>query len=169
MQDVATLKSQLPKLMNFILVDNPYCNHLDFIWSINVNSQINDPIKAILKETDDMDWKYTGPSPSTMNQETSNDALSNTIDRMPNVINNMDNLEFFEDNLDTIITQTMPRSIEQNGTTEFQQQRKFLNIILRKLLKFVKYIDKEKQSLWNKLSKWNDYMTTRLASFKKLF
>lgn len=162
--------------MDFILVDNPYCNHLDFMWSINVNSQINDPIKAILKETDTLDWKYTGPSPSTVIQETNNDEPSNTVDRMPNSINNMENLpdmDFFEDNLDTIITKTMPRSVEKNDITEFQRQQAVLNIILRNLMNFVKSIDMKKKSLrdgfTNELSEWNDHIVTRLARIQKFF
>ncbi|VVC24410.1 Partial AB-hydrolase lipase domain,Alpha/Beta hydrolase fold [Cinara cedri] len=169
-KDVAKLKSQLPKLMDFVLVDNPYCNHLDFMWSINVNSQINDPIKAILKETDVMAWKYTGPRPSTTIQETNNDGLSNAVDRMPNSINNMEtlpDLDFFEENLDTIIAKTMPRSVEENDVTEFQRQREVLNIILRNLMNFIKSIDMRKKSLQdgftNELSEWNDHVATRLA------
>jgi len=56
------LKSQLPRLMDAVMIDNPYFNHLDFMWSIEVNERVNDPIKEILRKTDDMDWKYSGPN-----------------------------------------------------------------------------------------------------------
>ncbi|XP_022178043.1 gastric triacylglycerol lipase-like [Myzus persicae] len=62
-QDVMKLKSQLPRLMDAVMIGNPYFNHLDFLWSIEVNERVNDPIKEILRKTDDKDWKYSGPNP----------------------------------------------------------------------------------------------------------
>lgn len=62
-QDVMRLKSQLPKLMDAVMIDNPYCNHVDFLWSLKVNEHVNDPIKETLRKTDDVNWKYSGPNP----------------------------------------------------------------------------------------------------------
>lgn len=59
------LKAQLPKLVDVILVKNPYCNHVDFLWSLKVNEHVNNPVKEILKKTDDINWEYLGPSPFT--------------------------------------------------------------------------------------------------------
>jgi len=56
------LKSQLPRLMDAVMIDNPYFNHLDFMWSIEVNERVNDPIKETLRKTDNMDWEYSGPN-----------------------------------------------------------------------------------------------------------
>ncbi|CAH1737543.1 unnamed protein product [Aphis gossypii] len=62
-QDVMRLKSQLPRLMDAVMIDNPYCNHVDFLWSLKVNEHVNDPIKETLRKTDDVNWKYSGPNP----------------------------------------------------------------------------------------------------------
>jgi len=56
------LKSQLPRLIDAVMIDNPYFNHLDFIWSTEVNERINDPIKEMLRKTDGVDWEYSGPN-----------------------------------------------------------------------------------------------------------
>ncbi|XP_008186492.2 lipase 3-like [Acyrthosiphon pisum] len=61
-QDVMKLKSQLPRLIDAVMIDNPYFNHLDFMWSTEVNERVNDPIKETLRKTDDMDWEYSGPN-----------------------------------------------------------------------------------------------------------
>jgi len=44
------------------MIDNPYFNHLDFIWSTEVNERVNDPIKEMLQKTDNVDWEYSGPN-----------------------------------------------------------------------------------------------------------
>lgn len=62
------LKAQLPKVMNTIPVNNPHFNHVDFLWSINVKQQVNNPVKEILRNTDDMEWKYLGPGPTMVNE-----------------------------------------------------------------------------------------------------
>lgn len=56
------LKSQLPRLIDAVMIDNPYFNHLDFMWSIEVNERVNDPVKELLEKTDDMDWEYSRPN-----------------------------------------------------------------------------------------------------------
>lgn len=61
------LKTQLPKLMDVILVNNSNCNHLDFLASLKVNEHINNPIKEILHKTDDTKWIYSGPNPNMTN------------------------------------------------------------------------------------------------------
>jgi len=48
--------------MDAVMMGNPYFNHLDFLWSIEVNERVNDPIRETLRKTDDMDWKYSGPN-----------------------------------------------------------------------------------------------------------
>lgn len=60
------LKSQLPRLMDAVMIDNPYCNHVDFLWSLKVNEHVNDPIKETLRKTDDVNWKYSEPNPSKL-------------------------------------------------------------------------------------------------------
>uniref|UniRef100_A0A2S2P304 Lipase 3 n=1 Tax=Schizaphis graminum TaxID=13262 RepID=A0A2S2P304_SCHGA len=62
-RDVMRLKSQLPRLIDAVMIDNPYCNHVDFLWSLKVNEHVNDPIKETLRNTDDVNWKYSGPNP----------------------------------------------------------------------------------------------------------
>jgi len=56
------LKSQLPRLIDAVMIDNPYFNHVDFLWSTEVNKRVNDPIKETLRKTDSVDWKYSGPN-----------------------------------------------------------------------------------------------------------
>ncbi|XP_025198658.1 lipase 3-like [Melanaphis sacchari] len=62
-QDVMRLKSQLPRLIDAVMIDNPYCNHVDFLWSLKVNEHVNNPIKETLRKTDDVSWRYSGPNP----------------------------------------------------------------------------------------------------------
>lgn len=46
--------------MNFVRVDNDYCNHVDFLWSKLVKPLVNDPVCGILAKTDDPAFEYTG-------------------------------------------------------------------------------------------------------------
>jgi len=57
------LKSLLPRLIDAVMIDNPYFNHLDFMWSTEVNERVNNPIKELLEKTDDMEWEYSRPNP----------------------------------------------------------------------------------------------------------
>jgi len=62
------LKVQLPRLIDIVLINNSYCNHLDFIASLKVNEHVNNPIKKILRITDDKDWVYSGPNPNMVDE-----------------------------------------------------------------------------------------------------
>lgn len=63
------LKAELPKIVDVILVNNSHCNHLDFLFSLKVTEHVNDPIKEILRMTDDPGWVYSGPSPRTIRKD----------------------------------------------------------------------------------------------------
>lgn len=63
-KDVMRLKSQLPKLMDVVPVDSPRCNHVDFLWSLDVTKRVNVNVTDILQKTDHADWEYTGPPAS---------------------------------------------------------------------------------------------------------
>lgn len=56
------LKHQLPNLMDAFPVNCPHFNHVDFLWSVDVMKQINEPVKEILEKTDDSNWKYLRPN-----------------------------------------------------------------------------------------------------------
>lgn len=55
------LKSQLPKLVDVVPVDSSRCNHVDFLWSLEVTKQVNVKVTEILQKTDHPDWEFTGP------------------------------------------------------------------------------------------------------------
>lgn len=59
-EDVMRLKSQLPKLVDVVPVDSSRCNHVDFLWSLDVTKQVNVKVTEILQKTDHPDWEFTG-------------------------------------------------------------------------------------------------------------
>jgi len=80
------LKSQLPKLMDFVPVDSPRCNHVDFLWSLDVTKQVNAKVTEILLKTDHADWEYTGPPSGscTDTEGTGGNDSQTTKERQPN-------------------------------------------------------------------------------------
>ncbi|XP_001952550.2 lipase 3 [Acyrthosiphon pisum] len=85
-EDVMRLKSQLPKLMDFVPVDSPRCNHVDFLWSLDVTKQVNAKVAEILQKTDHADWEYTGPPSGscTDTDGTGGNDSQTTKERQPN-------------------------------------------------------------------------------------
>lgn len=63
------LKAQLPKIMDAVLIYSPSFNHFDYLWSKNVNEQINDPVINVLNTTDNMNWKYSGSILKVLNNK----------------------------------------------------------------------------------------------------
>lgn len=83
-KDVMRLKLQLPKLMDFVPVDSPHCNHVDFLWNTNVTKQVNVKVTEILQKTDHADWEYTGPpAGSSADIHGTNDNHGPTTKRPP--------------------------------------------------------------------------------------
>lgn len=79
------LKAELPKLLDVILVNNTYCNHLDFLFSLKVNEHVNDPIKEILRTTDDLGWVYSRPSTRVV-REIGNDIREDPDELSPSTV-----------------------------------------------------------------------------------
>ncbi|XP_022181050.1 lipase 3-like [Myzus persicae] len=77
-EDVMRLKSQLPKLMDFVPVDSPRCNHVDFLWSLDVTKQVNLKVTEILQKTDHAAWEYTGPPSGSCSTDGTSDSDSPT-------------------------------------------------------------------------------------------
>ncbi|VVC24411.1 Partial AB-hydrolase lipase domain,Alpha/Beta hydrolase fold [Cinara cedri] len=170
-KDVTKLKDQLPKLMDFFPVDNPYCNHVDLLWSKDVTIKINNPVKEILLKTDDMDWIYPGPNFSLDTKDTSYNNVEKIIYNgnlsLYPTTNSYDllGLDFFKGNLDTLIRNTMPISIDDNDTEEFERQRKVLNVVLENMIDFSVSIDTENKRshqgyFSNKISNWVEKLST---------
>lgn len=140
------LKTQLPKLMDAIKVDNPYCNHVDFLFSLKVNEHINDPIKKIIQKTDNLEWEYSGPYASTIQEVTiDNHKESNvTVKRSLSPMNELDiaeNLNYLTKNLDTIIATSIPRLIDYKDIADFVQEQKLQKIMFGNLIKFLQSIE----------------------------
>lgn len=139
------LKDQLPKLMDAFPVNNSYCNHVDFLWGLNVKKDVNDPIKGILNTTDDTNWVYTGPNPTMTNEISTGDKHTKvqiTVVRPPqeptSILNFVPGLDYFAENLEAIITNAMPRFVKENDVTVFEQERDLQKALFRSLIEFVK-------------------------------
>lgn len=144
------LKDQLPKVMDTVPVNNPYCNHVDFLWSINVNQHVNNPIKDILRNTDDPGWTYSGPDPTMTNEIDGGgvrvDAVTPSAGRPANAIDNVDSapgLEYFAENLDMIIDRTMPRVVDERDVEEFERERELQKFLFGNVISFVKLTEKK--------------------------
>lgn len=77
--------------MDFVSVDSPRCNHVDFLWSLDVTKQVNAKVTEILQKTDHSDWKYTGPSEDSCTADvdgTGDNDSSTTKGRQPNSTDN---------------------------------------------------------------------------------
>lgn len=149
--------------MNFIPVDNPYCNHLDLLWSKHVTTNVNDPVKKILQNTDVMSWIYPGPNPSVNIKETIDNDDRTSYPKTD--FNYLPDLDFFDENLDVLISDTMPKSLGGNDTDEFERQQKVLNVVLRNMFNFAVSIDTENRKsqqvdISNTISNWVDNVKT---------
>lgn len=145
------LKNQLPKLMDVILIDSPYFNHVDFLWSLNVNKLVNEPVKEILNKTDDINWVYSsGPNPSMTSVKNVNFAsdkkkMVNISDKRPtNSVNQLkySSLKNISDNLDSIIESIMPRPMNDNDMAEFKRQSERQKILLGVLIELFKSFER---------------------------
>lgn len=137
------LRDQLPQVMNAFPVDNPYCNHLDFILSVKVNEHVNDPVKEILRKTDAKGWRYSVPRHFAAGSNDTGDyahkptngtttKLNPTSD--PNFVPDLD---YFAENLDAIIASAMPRTIGRDDEEDFERERKLQKFVFSKLIEFV--------------------------------
>lgn len=142
------LKNQLPKLMDVILIDSPYFNHVDFLWSLNVNKLVNEPVKEILNKTDDINWVYSGLNPSMTsikNVNVASDKKKMVSDkRPPNSVNQLkySSLKNISDNLDSIIESIMPRPMNDNDVAEFKRQSERQKILLGVLIELFKSFER---------------------------
>lgn len=159
------LKAQLPKLMDVFPVNNSYCNHVDFLWSLNVTEKVNDPIKEILNTTDAMDWKYSGLNPTSVNEMNAADLKDNKIpfERPPNPSNNLNfipSLDYFVKNLNAIIANTMPRSVDENDVAEFQRELDLQKMLFANVIEYSKSTEKLynrlRDEFTNEISDWTD-------------
>lgn len=143
-QDVMRLKAQLPKMMDAVLVNNSYCNHLDFVASLKVNEHVNEPVKGVLRRTDALDWVYEGPSPSA--SDDSHKEANATLVRLPAPTNDGKlgpNADYLRKNLDAIMTNVVPRSVNKNDLAEFERERELQKILFRNLIGFIEMVAKE--------------------------
>jgi hypothetical protein len=137
------LKDQLPQLMDVFSVDNPYCNHVDFLFSVKVNEHVNDPVKGILRKTDAMGWRYSGPSPSAGGSQVTGDCdCAPTNGTTVNPISASDSnlvpdLDYFAENLDAIIASAMPRTVGHDDEVDFVRERELQKFVFGKLIEFV--------------------------------
>lgn len=151
------LKSQLPKLMDVILIDNPYFNHFDFLWNLKVNILINDPVQNILNKTDAIDWVYSGPnhnmiSPKNVNSDHNKKEMTNGNDEK--LLNSIDDLKFkldFNNNKEklneiTSISTPLPSNIKD--LIKFKRKIESHKILLDNSIKFPKYSQRKYERLW---------------------
>lgn len=136
------LKFQLPKLMDIILVNNSYCNHLDFLASLKVNEHVNDPIKNILQKTDSVDWVYSAPSKlEKAKNEGEHENVTSVELRSPSPSNNQkfkSGVEYLKKHLGDTLVSTMLRRQTSNGSEIFKREREQQKILTKNLNKFFK-------------------------------
>lgn len=167
------LKNQLPKLMDAFPVNNVYCNHVDFLWATNVTEEINDPIKKILHKTDDAHWKYSGPSSVTIdgNREKTTDLVTPAV-YPTNYQNFVPGLDFIADNIDTIISNAMPRTIDECDAAEFEQERKVEKALFGGLIEILKSAENKYVDHVDEITDWTDDVTfgvvTRLNGMRNI-
>lgn len=147
------LKSQLPKLMDVVLIDNPYFNHFDFLWNLKVNKFVNDPVKKILNKTDDIDWVYSGPnsnmiSPENVNVNLNKKKMTNgTDDKLPTSINglkSMLDLNNITENLDAVTSNSTPLSTDVKDLMKFKQKSiEPPKLLFDNSIKFPKYFERK--------------------------
>lgn len=159
------LKVQLPQLMDAFAVADPYFNHVDFLWSLNVNQLVNEPVKDILQKTDDPNWTYTGPNSRAFSSGTVNKSAVQPVapitPLMP-VYNPkfVSGLDFFAENLDAIIASTMPRCVDEKDAEAFERERELQKLLFGDVIQFVKSAtekyDRIRNEFTNEVSDWSD-------------
>lgn len=147
------LKSQLPKLMDVVLIDNPYFNHFDFLWNLKVNKFVNDPVKKILNKTDDIDWVYSGPnsnmiSPENVNVNLNKKKMTNgTDDKLPTSINGLKSMLYLNnitENLDAVTSNSTPLSTDVKDLMKFKQKSiEPPKLLFDNSIKFPKYFERK--------------------------
>lgn len=178
------LSVQLPKLMDVVPVNSPYFNHVDMLWSLNVTERVNNPVKEILQNTDRIDWSYSGPSLSATviqksdntNNYRKNDKTVSLLPSPKNTVKFSTGLNFYVENLDAIISNTMPLSLNKTDEADFERERKFQKILFSKLITFVKSTgskyDKLQDDFTNDISDKTDNMAigvlTKVTKFRNV-
>lgn len=136
------LKFQLPKLMDIILVNNSYCNHLDFLASLKVNEHVNDPIKNILQKTDSVDWLYSAPSqPEEAKNGGEHENVTSVDLWSPSPSNNQQfesGMEYFKKHLGDTLVSTMLHHQTSNDSEMFKREREQQKILTENLNKIFK-------------------------------
>lgn len=172
------LKDQLPKLMDAILVSNPYCNHADPLWSLNVTEKINNPVKEILNKIDDLDWSYSGPNPSmTVVSETDDvknrivtDKIFDLLSSLKNNTQFLTNLDYFAKHLDEIIKSTMPQPLNDTNVEDFKRERNLQKILFGYMINFFKTSNFKmkygnlKRKFTNEISDFTNNITTAVLT-----
>lgn len=115
--DVMRLKDQLPKIMAIFPAKNPYCNHVDFLWSLTVNEDINDPVSKILETTDNQSWVYKKPN---INIHTFSEDVQGFTPKMPDV---PPGLDYLEENVDAVVANLLPTSVAEKDKAVFKQEQ----------------------------------------------
>lgn len=122
------LKAQLPKLVKVFAVNDAYFNHADFLWSLRVNELVNDPVREILQTMDRPEWRYSGPSPDETNEigGSARKPTSWAVEKRPigpvKSASFIPGLEFFAENVDQIIANTMPRFVYEKDVAVFKRE-----------------------------------------------
>ncbi|KAL4143880.1 hypothetical protein QTP88_006135 [Uroleucon formosanum] len=170
--DVMKLKAKLPMVLDSFPAKSRYFNHVDFLYSTNVNQEINDPVKEILQKTDDLDWTYTGPVATAT--AVAVDAVVPVFSQPPiqtlqlnplsGVVNMAPSLEFFAENLDAIIANTMPRPVDEHDAAVFDREREQQRLLFGGVIRFAQAAEKKygqfRKEITNEISGWADDAAT---------
>jgi len=128
-EDIMRLKSQLPKLIDVVPIDSPRCNHVDFLWSLDVTKQVNAKVSEILQKTDHTDWKYTGP-PAGLCADVYGTGENDgpvTKDQQPNSTNDQHELANFVLVSDYLSSVTpLQQNDDDDNSTELIREQKLL-------------------------------------------
>lgn len=137
------LRDQLPKMMDAVLVNNSYCNHLDFVASLKVNEHINDPVKEVLRKTDASDWVYRadpanpgaidGPREDRVNATTAGPVPTSAEGGRKHV----SSLDYSRENLDAIVAKVTSRSGNEKDVAKFKRERELQKSLFRNLIGFL--------------------------------
>lgn len=144
---------QLPRLISVIPVENLYC-HVEFMWGINVVERINNPVKRLLRETDDFDWVYKPRSDPAFlampknvtkliplmidgDQEQENTNDIKVEPRSQNPLDGLKYLSFLKNSMGKLSTGIMSPKTDDNEKTEFNVQRELKKFVLKQLVRFI--------------------------------
>lgn len=149
------LKAQLPRLVDVIRVNNPYCNHVDMLWSLKVNEHVNEPAMGILRKTDDPGWVYTGPNPGVGNEIRIEDLGDVAGKRTPVPMDPVDRPVstgpgyYLPTNLDAIIANAMPPSMDDKDAAAFERERELQKVLFGNVIEFARSAQKMYGRLWD--------------------